>query len=191
MMPRVLPATATFALAFASAAAAQEPIVDRGPTEHLLHQGRSIEWRDAPASLERGAQVAILEGNPSQPGVFTMRIRMPDGFRIAPHSHLRPERVTVLSGTFRLGAGTTFDAAATTPLGAGSYTAMPPGMVHYAIAEGETVIQLTSTGPWDITYARPGDDPRLRAPADDADRGADHGGGGRDRAVLAGDRAAQ
>jgi quercetin dioxygenase-like cupin family protein len=165
MMPRILFAFAVctaFTLPLAPAASAQEPVVDRGPDAHLLFLNGDAEWRDGPPSLERGAQVAILEGDPSQPGVFTMRIRMPDGFRIAPHSHLRPERVTVVSGTFRLGAGDTFDATNTTPLGPGSYTAMPPGMVHFAVVEGETVIQLTSTGPWDITYVRPEDDPRRR-----------------------------
>jgi quercetin dioxygenase-like cupin family protein len=147
-----------------SMAAAQEPQLplDRGTGEHILYRAGDVQWQDGPASLERGASVAILEGDPSTPGIFTMRIRMPDGFRIAPHWHPAPERVTVVSGTFRLGSGDVFDAAATTPLGPGSYTAMPPGMRHYAIAEGETVIQLTSVGPWEITYVRPEDDPRRR-----------------------------
>lgn len=154
---------ATVPLLFASIAGAQEPerlLPDPGPDDHLLYRLTDVEWRQAPPSLERGAEVAVLEGNPAEPGIFTMRIRMPDGFRIAPHWHPNPERVTVLSGTFRLGAGDVLDAARTTPLEPGSYTAMPPGMRHYAIAEGETVIQLTSVGPWQITYVRQEDDPR-------------------------------
>ncbi len=133
---------------------------DAGPDEHVLYQARDVEWRDGPASLEPGAQFAVLEGNPAEAGIFTMRIRMPDGYRILPHWHPKAERVTVVSGVFRLGAGDTFDAGATSPLGPGSYTSMPVGMRHYAIVEGETVIQLTSVGPWEINYVRAEDDPR-------------------------------
>ncbi|HEX2214982.1 MAG TPA: cupin domain-containing protein [Mycobacterium sp.] len=135
---------------------------DPGPAQHLIYDIADVKWIDGPGSFETGARMAILEGNPGAPGVFTMRIWMPDGFRIAPHWHPKPERVTVISGTFHLGAGDVLDARRTTPLKPGSYTAMPPGMRHYAIAEGETVVQLTSTGPWEITYVNPADDPRAR-----------------------------
>lgn len=91
-----------------------------------------------------------------------MRIKMPDGFRISPHWHPNVERVTVLSGTFKLGSGEIFDANNTKALLPGSYTAMPPEMRHYAVADGETVIQLTSVGPWIINYVDKNNDPRLR-----------------------------
>jgi quercetin dioxygenase-like cupin family protein len=135
---------------------------DPGPGEHLLFT-EDVPWSPAPPSLEPEARVAILEGDPSQPGVFTMRIQMPDGFVIAPHSHPNVERVTVLQGTFGLGTGPEMDPDAVRPLPAGSYTSMPPGMVHYAVAQGETVVQLTSVGPWTIEYVNPEDDPRERA----------------------------
>jgi SAM-dependent methyltransferase len=144
-------------------AIAQE-ITDEGPDHHLLYEAGEIEWRDAPASLEEGAKVAVLEGNPSEPGVFTMRICMPDGFQISPHWHPNVERVTVISGTFLLGSGENVNRADTQRLEPGSYTSMPPEMVHYAIAEGETVIQLTSVGPWIINYVYPSDDPRQYTP---------------------------
>lgn len=138
-------------------------IVDKGPERHLLYSPAEIQWQPAPASLEPGAQVALLEGNPAEPGVFTMRIKMPDGYQIAPHWHPNVERVTVLSGTFHLGSGDTVDKAGAQALQAGSYTSMPPEMRHYAIAEGETIVQLTSVGPWEIHYVNPQDDPRQRS----------------------------
>ncbi len=144
---------------------AQEPavgIVDEGPEHHLLYRPGEIQWQDAPASLEPGAQIAVLEGNPGEPGVFTMRIRMPDGYFIAPHWHPNVERVTVISGTFLLGSGEVLNRQATERLAPGSYTSLPPGTRHYAIAEGETVIQLTSVGPWVLNYVNPADDPRRR-----------------------------
>jgi quercetin dioxygenase-like cupin family protein len=137
-------------------------LVDQGPEEHLMYRPDDIDWQDAPASLEVGAQVAVLEGNPAETGVFTMRIRMPDGYHISPHWHPNVERVTVVSGVFRLGSGEELDREGTEPLEAGSYTSLPPETTHYAVAEGETVIQLTSVGPWVINYVHPEDDPRTR-----------------------------
>ncbi len=137
-------------------------IVDKGPEHHLIYEPGEIKWKDGPGSLEPGAQFAILEGNPGKPGVFTMRIRMPDGFRIAPHWHPNVERVTVVSGTLRLGSGKKFDREATKPLKAGSYFSMPPGMGHFVIAEGDTIVQLTTVGPWNINYIEPKDDPRKK-----------------------------
>jgi anti-sigma factor ChrR (cupin superfamily) len=149
-----------------AAGASNQPAVgihDEGPEHHLIFSPGEIEWQDGPASFEPGAEFAVLEGNPGEPGVFTMRIKMPDGFYISPHWHPGVERVTVISGTFHLGSGEELDPESTVPLATGSYTSMPPEMRHYAITEGETIIQLTSVGPWQITYVNPEeDDPRLR-----------------------------
>ena len=135
---------------------------ESSPNDHIVIRPGTIAWQPAPPSLEAGAQVSILEGDPSEPGIFTMRIKMPDGFAIAPHTHPEVERVTVVSGTFLLGEGATLDRASAGRYEPGSYLSMPVGMRHYAIAEGETVIQLTSNGPWQIEYVKAEDDPRLR-----------------------------
>ncbi|MEX0610369.1 MAG: cupin domain-containing protein [Balneolaceae bacterium] len=140
---------------------AQE-ITDEGPDRHLLFSEGDIEWQKGPASLESGSEYAVLEGDPTKAGVFTMRIKMPDGFQVSPHWHPNVERVTVLSGTFLLGSGEELDENNTQSMNAGSYTSMPREMVHFAIAQGETVIQLTSVGPWVINYVNEGDDPRTR-----------------------------
>lgn len=158
-----------FALAAALAVApavAQDATVeagaDAGPRGHLVFRSGAIEWKDGPPSLERGARAALLEGDPSTPGYFALRLHLPDGFRISPHWHPKPERLTVISGSFRLGMGETFDADATELLEPGTYVAMPPGMRHFAVAQGDTVVQLTSIGPWQINYVDPADDPRKR-----------------------------
>ena len=104
-----------------------------------------------------------LESNPLEPGVFTMRLKFPDGYTISPHTHPNVEHVTVLSGNFLLGKGENMDKANTERLEAGSYTSMPPEMIHFVFIEGETVVQLTSVGPWEINYVNlEQDDPRLR-----------------------------
>ncbi len=138
--------------------------LDESPPEHIMVRAGEVEWEAGPASFEEGAQMAMLEGDFADDAVFTARFRLPDGFVINPHLHPNVERVTVLRGTFRLGHGEEMDPDAAQPLPAGSYTSMPKGMVHYAIADGETVIQLTSVGPWEIEYVDPANDPRLREP---------------------------
>lgn len=145
------------------AAEATNEFRDVGPDTHLLYLTDAIEWKDGPGSFEEGAEFAVLEGDPAKAEVFTMRIRMPDGFEIAPHWHPNVERVTVISGTFLMGSGEALNKEDAKRLEAGSYTSYPPETRHFAIAEGETVVQLTSVGPWAINYVNPEDDPRTRS----------------------------
>ena len=142
--------------------AAFEPLArEAGPGYHIVEPIDQIDWRDGPVGLPPGSEFAVLEGDPAEPEIFTMYLRLPDGYVIPPHWHPNVERVTVLRGTFHLGHGSRFDADATQALPAGSYTSMPAGMEHFAFAEGETMLQLTSIGPWEIEYIDPADDPRL------------------------------
>ncbi|TVR61518.1 MAG: DUF4437 domain-containing protein [Gemmatimonadales bacterium] len=134
--------------------------VDEGPTEALVYEAGDMDWRDGPESLDEGAEHAILEGDPGSQEVFTMRIRMPDGFRINPHTHPGVERVTVISGTFHLGHGEEFAEDELRGLEPGSHFSLPRDHPHFAEMEGETVIQLTTIGPWEIEYIDPADDPR-------------------------------
>ena len=119
-----------------------------------------VKWKDGPASLPAGAKFAVLEGDPAKEGFFTMRLWLPDGFRIPPHWHPKVEHVTVISGTFNLGMGEKFDQSATRAMPAGTFGFWPAGMRHFAWAKGETVLQLHGIGPWTITYVNPSDDPR-------------------------------
>lgn len=126
-----------------------------------IHTPDQFQWKDGPPSLPPGAQFVVVEGDPSKKGeYFALRLRLPDGYRIPPHWHPVHERLTVLSGTFHLGQGDTVAQDKMQPLPAGSYFMMPPESRHYARAEGETIVQLTSIGPWEIRYVNPKDDPR-------------------------------
>lgn len=125
---------------------------------------RDIPWTTGPATLRPGARMAVLEGDPTRDGVFTMRLWLPHGFEVHPHWHSQVEHVTILSGVLHFGVGERFDRAATRPMPAGSFGYWPIGMRHFAWAEGETVLQLHGRGPWTVTYVNPADDPRHRAP---------------------------
>jgi quercetin dioxygenase-like cupin family protein len=128
--------------------------------DHKLIAPQDIMWGPAPPSLPYGAQAAVLYGDPGKEGLFAFRLRVPRGYHIAPHTHPKPEIVTVLSGTARLGMGTTADHDKAQVLPAGSFFALSPGSAHYFFADEDTVIQLNSTGPWGINYINPKDDPR-------------------------------
>jgi quercetin dioxygenase-like cupin family protein len=131
--------------------------------EHKIVSPQEVKWVPAPPSLPPGAQTAVLYGDPGKEGMFAFRIKMPKGYHIPAHTHPKPEIVTVVSGTFRLGMGEKADAAKGKDLPAGAFFAMPPGTAHFAYADEETVVQLNSTGPWGITYINPADDPRKKA----------------------------
>jgi quercetin dioxygenase-like cupin family protein len=128
--------------------------------EASIYQPSALKWEHAPPSLPKGAKVALLEGNPAKPGPFVMRVKLPDGYRVPPHTHPKRERVTVISGTFYIGMGDKFDRAKGKKMSAGTYGSWPAGMKHFAWVKGETVIQLHGDGPWSIKYLNPADDPR-------------------------------
>ncbi len=114
----------------------------------------------APPSFPAGAQMAVLSGDPSKAGPFTIRAKFPDGYKIMPHWHPTDENVTVLEGSFAMGTGEKFDQSAAHEMTVGSFVRMPKGTRHYAWAKGETVIQVHADGPFVITYVNPNDDPR-------------------------------
>jgi|SRR5579884_2775011 len=119
-----------------------------------------IKWQEGPPSLPKGAKMAVLEGDPTKEGPFVFRVKVPDGYRIPPHTHPKSERVTVISGTFNIGMGDTFDEKAGRAMSAGTYGHWAAGMKHFVWVKGETVVQFHGSGPWSIHYVDPRDDPR-------------------------------
>ena len=103
----------------------------------------------------------MLQGDPSKAGEeFTVRLRLPNGYRIAPHTHPTAENITVIEGTFLVGMGSTFDRAKTMALPRGAFVSAPAEHPHYAAAKGETVVQVHAIGPFALTYVNPADAPQ-------------------------------
>lgn len=125
-----------------------------------LNPPDSLKWQDGPPSLPKGAKIAVLEGDPGKEGPFVFRVKVPDGYRIPPHTHPKTERVTVISGQFNIGIGDKFDESALKPMPAGTYGFWEAGMKHFVQIKGETVAQFHGMGPWSIQYVNPADDPR-------------------------------
>jgi hypothetical protein len=136
-----------------SAAVAQEAPVNAG----------DVKWGPAPAVFPKGAQLAVLSGDPSQPGLYVVRLKMPANYQIPAHWHPTSEYVTVVSGQFYIGMGDKLDQAKGIELGAGGFGVAPAHMNHFAWAAAETVVQIHGEGPFALTYVNPADDPSRQA----------------------------
>ncbi len=159
---RIILTALVLVLAAGNAAAQGTPTP--GAEHAVLVMPDQVTWKPGPPSLPSGAKAAVLEGNPKEAGPFTMRLELPDGYRIPPHFHPAAERVTVIKGTFQLGMGDKFDPSALNSLPAGSYISMKPETRHFAQAKGNTVVQINGVGPWKLVYINPADDPSKKTP---------------------------
>jgi hypothetical protein len=117
-----------------------------------------IKWADAPPDLPTGAQMAVLHGDPTKRAVYTLRLKMPAGYKIAPHWHTKDEQLTIVSGAFVLHMGDTMEAPAST-LTAGGFHFLPAKMHHAAETTEETIVQVDGMGPFDIHYLDAADNP--------------------------------
>jgi len=119
-----------------------------------------IKYGPPPPFVAPGAQLAVLEGDPSaSSGDFTIRLKMPDGYKIAPHWHPKRENVTVISGNFKVGMGDKFDESKMMTFPQGSFAYLDPDMHHYAMASREAIVQVHGMSPLQFNYVNPMDDP--------------------------------
>ena len=119
----------------------------------------ALKWVDAPPSLPKGAKLAVLHGDPGKDGPYVIRLKVPGGYKVPPHWHTQTENLTVISGTLYLGSGDAMDMGAAHALKTGGFHNLPGGMHHYAFTKTTTVVQIHGTGPLDVKYVNPQDDP--------------------------------
>jgi quercetin dioxygenase-like cupin family protein len=151
--------TAAAAHAPAPAAAASEPAAGSGAATAvpgaLQFDAASVVFRAAPPSMPKGVELAVLEGNPQAPGIFTLRLKAPPGFLLPPHTHPVEERVTVLSGSVAVGFGRRVERKSARTFGAGAFYVNPPGAPHYVFSDDGAVVQITGLGPWQVEPLAP------------------------------------
>jgi anti-sigma factor ChrR (cupin superfamily) len=126
--------------------------------EHVAMAPEDMKWGDPPPVFAKGGKMAVLLGDPNKPGLYILRMKVPAGYKIAPHWHPTDENVTVISGSFAIAMGDKMDMKAKA-LPAGSFFSMPAKMHHFAFAKKETVVEVTGMGPFTLTYLNPEDDP--------------------------------
>ena len=157
-MKRIL-ASLVLSFSLAALGMAQSASAQPSASTHVLLTPAQIQWGAGPPQLPKGARLAVLSGNPGAAGPFTIRLKFPAGYKIAPHSHPTDENVAVLSGTFSLGMGDKFDPKVMKTLPAGGYALLPSGMNHFASTRTGAIVQIHGMGPFVINYVNPADDP--------------------------------
>ena len=152
-----------FSIALSLFAVAAIGLAQEGKAPHVALTPADVKWGPPPPSLSKGARLAVVSGDPTKTGPFVIRLKLPAGYKIAPHWHPTDEHVTVLAGTMALGMGEKFDRAAMKALPAGSYGLLPAEMRHFAMAKTAATIQVHGMGPFVVNYVNAADDPSKSA----------------------------
>jgi quercetin dioxygenase-like cupin family protein len=119
-----------------------------------------IDWKLFPA-FPRLARLAIVVGEPTKAGPYVIRVKVPAGVKLMPHTHPEDRVYTVISGVFYIGLGTDFTADKLRAYPPGSVIVLPGETPHFHWAKsGEYVTQVTATGPLGLHYINSKDDPR-------------------------------
>jgi quercetin dioxygenase-like cupin family protein len=114
-----------------------------------------MKWNSQGGLAAPGMEQLNLVGDPAKPGPYTLRLKFPKGFKIAPHTHPDFREVTILSGTFVTGYGEEFDAANLKVLPAGSFYTEPANVPHYIEIKEDVVLQVSGMGPSGRRFVNP------------------------------------
>jgi quercetin dioxygenase-like cupin family protein len=113
-----------------------------------------VVWTERPGY--DGVKFAVIQGDPSKPGVYVIRAKFSPGAMTKPHWHPEDRYVIVVSGTWYTGEGDTFEPDKTVPLKAGSFMLHPAKAHHYDGAKDEeVVVQIIGVGPSNTTLVHP------------------------------------
>jgi quercetin dioxygenase-like cupin family protein len=121
-----------------------------------------IEWRPF-AAFPPSVRLAVIIGQPSEPGFYTIRVRVPHDVKLMPHRHPEDRVYTVMSGVFYIGKGDEFNPDELQAFPPGSVIVLPGNTSHFHWAKsGEYVTQVTAVGPLGLEYVSAEDDPRKK-----------------------------
>ncbi|MDZ5434864.1 cupin domain-containing protein [Pseudomonas fluorescens] len=119
-----------------------------------------VEWRSF-AAFPKEVKLAVLVGDPSKSAPYVVRVKVPNGTKLMPHTHPEDRIYTVMSGVFYIGFGTVFDPDKLVAYGPGSVVILPANTPHFHWARsGEYISQVYGTGPLGLKYVDSHDDPR-------------------------------
>jgi quercetin dioxygenase-like cupin family protein len=131
-----------------------------GHAEFKSILSEDIDWKPFPA-FPPSVRLAVVVGNPSERGPYTIRVRAPHGVKLPPHRHPEDRVYTVISGVFYIGLGDEFDASKLEAYPPGAVVILPSNTSHFHWAKSsEYVTQITGIGPLGLDYVDPKDDPR-------------------------------
>jgi quercetin dioxygenase-like cupin family protein len=121
-----------------------------------------VDWKPF-AAFPPSVRLAVIVGRPSEPGVYTIRVKAPHGVKLMPHKHPEDRVYTVISGVFYIGLGEKFDADKLMAYPPGAVIVLPGNTAHFHWAKSsEYVTQVTGIGPLGLEYVNLEDDPRSK-----------------------------
>lgn len=133
-----------------------------GQDSFRVIRSEELEWKPFPA-FPPEARLAVLAGEPTKPGPYLIRVKVPGGVRLMPHKHPEDRIYTVISGVFYIGLGEQFEEGKLTAHAPGSVLVLPGGQAHFHYAKsGEYVTQVSALGPLGLAYVDAANDPRGR-----------------------------
>jgi quercetin dioxygenase-like cupin family protein len=144
------------------AEAAKEPVRAHQPGQAAFKAvlPEDIEWKPF-AAFPPSARLAIVVGEPLREGPYTIRVKLPYGTKMMPHSHPEDRIYTVISGIFYIGLGDHFDVDKLQAYPPGSVIVLPGNTSHFHWAKsGEYITQVTAIGPLGLEYLNSNDDPQ-------------------------------
>jgi hypothetical protein len=142
-------------LLFASIVAVAQPSQISKDSGHIMILPADTQWQPTAAPMPAGAQVAVLDGDPSKQGSqYSIALKMPNGYQIPPHWHPMDAAVVVVKGTFVMGLGEKFDRSLGRDLPAGAFMRVSKGVRHFEWTKGETIIYVYGAGPLDTIYVK-------------------------------------
>lgn len=122
-----------------------------GVVQHVV-RADDAGWRPCPQNLPSGCEIAVLEGNPQTPGLFTVRFRLEAGLVMPPHTHPRDERVTLLKGKVSVGFGADASHEDAAHFGPGDYYVNARDAIHTVWVDESSELQITGFGPWEAHF---------------------------------------
>lgn len=117
--------------------------------DFVIIQLDDMEWDENLEEVQR----KVIYGDPSQEGLYIMRVRFWPGGSSEPHHHSQDRFVTVIEGTWYAGTDASHDMEKTTAIPPGGFMIHPAGAVHYdGSREGPVVVEIRGFGPVSTEY---------------------------------------
>lgn len=147
----------------------QHPAIRKSEETRLVPAGKEVfktilsedvDWKPF-ASFPPSARLAVVVGNPSEPALYTVRVKVPNGVKLMPHRHPEDRIYTVISGVFYIGLGDEFNADKLEAYPPGAVIVLPGNTSHFHWARsGDYITQVSAIGPLGMEYVDSKDDPR-------------------------------
>ena len=145
-----------------STAALDERVRTHQPGQAVFKaiMSEDIDWQPF-AAFPPSVRLAAVVGQPSHEGPYVIRVKVPRGVKLMPHTHHEDRIYTVISGVFYIGLGDQFDADKLKAYSPGTVVVLPGHTSHFHWAKsGEYVTPVSAIGPLGLYYVNPKDDPR-------------------------------